>query len=116
MANYMTNEILLNRLKRILEQENFFDIVQDLYRFEKEYKNSAFYQATKMNLIDAVKLYKQFNILDLNKLFAQLQEKINTLDLSHFNDILDKIGETFNQENTEILSEIEEIKKLREEE
>lgn len=112
----MTNNALYNRFKRILEKENFFDMLQDLYTFEKEYKTSDFYKATKMNLIDAVKIYKQFNVLDMNKLFAQLQEKINTLDLSHFNDILDKIGETFNQENTEILSEIEEIKKLREEE
>ena len=44
----MNNNELELKIKEILSIENFFDMMEAVFDFEKEYKGSEFYKKTKM--------------------------------------------------------------------
>lgn len=111
----LDNKELLEKLEEILKIENFFDMIEALLDFDKEYKTSSFYKKTKMALMDVVKYKKQFKGFDLKDFFEQLQVQLNGLDLSNVSEVLDQIGTVFGQENDEIVKNIQEIKSLRNE-
>lgn len=111
----MNNQELQNKLDSILRMENFFDMVEALFDFEKEYKSSAFYKKTRMSFLRMIKMRKQFMGFDYDDALEKIQEKINELDLSHLNSLFDQIGDVFGQENSAVLESIKEIQKLREE-
>ena len=111
--NNMNNQELELRVKEILAVDNFFDMVEATMAFEKEYKQSDFYKHTKMSLMDVIKNSKMWYLVNLDELFTQLQNKINDLDFSNINGMLDQMGNIFGQENTEIMEMIQEVKDIK---
>lgn len=113
----MTNQELELKVKEIIKIENYFDMVVELKKFEKEYKKSDFYKATHQNLMSMIKNARIHYALQLDDLFNIIQEKVNTFDLSKLNELVDKFGDQLsstNLENQDLLAElkqqIEEIK------
>ena len=51
----MTNKQLEQKVEKFLEIENYFDFIEAVCGFEKEYKNSDFYKRTKMPLLAVIK-------------------------------------------------------------
>lgn len=51
----MNNQELELKVKELLAIDNFFDMIIAVKDFEKEYKNSDFFKATKISLMDIIK-------------------------------------------------------------
>ena len=109
----MDNIELEQKILEIIETENFFDMIIKAKEFEKEYKNSDFYKATKMSLNEVIKESKIFYSLQLKNLGDAIQNIINNLSLEHVNELLDKLGGLFQQENEEIQEGLEVFKNLK---
>lgn len=105
----MTNQELEFKIKEIIKIENYFDMVVELKKFEKEYKKSDFYKATHQSLMSMVKNARIHYALQLDDLFDKIQEKVNTFDLSKLNELVDKFGDQLlstNLENQDLLAEL----------
>lgn len=109
----MDNIELEQKVLEIIETENFFDMILKAKEFEKEYKNSDFYKATKMPLNEVIKESKIYYSLQLRDLGSKLQNILDNLSLESLNDLLDRIGGVFSQENEEIQSGLEVIRSLK---
>ena len=105
----MNNTELELKVKEILEHENFFDMVEAVFAFEKEYKATNFYKKTKMPLINVVKESKIWYALQFKDVIKKLQTAINELDLSNINEILEQLGEVYSKENSDIMSMVKEF-------
>lgn len=111
----MTNEELSLKFESIIVQNNFFDQVQALAEFEKEYKTSDFYKATKMSLKDVYKNYASYRLLrygveiDLGKAMDDIQNLINNLNLDNLEGLLGKVETIFSNENEQIQKDFESI-------
>jgi hypothetical protein len=51
----MNNQELELRIKEILKNRNFFDMIESAINFEKEYKTSDFFRKTKISLMEVIK-------------------------------------------------------------
>lgn len=108
-----TNEYLNKRLHEILEgSNNFFDVLLELKEFEKEYKQSDFYKATKINLMDLVKDARIFYLTNTKVISDKINNIINNLDGEKIADILDKGGSILQANNEATLAQLEEFKEL----
>lgn len=111
----MTNEELSLKFESIIIQNNFFDQIQALAEFEKEYKTSDFYKATKMSLKDVYKNYASYRLLrygveiDLGKAIDDIQNLINNLNLDNLEGLLGKVENIFSNENEQIQKDFESI-------
>ena len=111
----MTNAELSLKFEAILLHNNLFDQLQALNEFEKDYRKSDFYKTTKMSLKEVYSYYAYHKImnmklsLDAPQLFADLQDLINNLDYTKVMDMLNKINETFEEENKAVKEDIESI-------
>ena len=108
----MTNKQLEQKVEKFLEIENYFDFIEAVCSFEKEYKNSDFYKKTKMPLLVAIKEARWFYGLNINKVFTKIQTLIDKLDLSHLMDLIEKIGTTYTTENEQIMSLMDSMKDI----
>ena len=108
----MTNKQLEQKVEKFLEIENYFDFIEAVCGFEKEYKNSDFYKRTKMPLLAVIKEARWFYGLNINKVFTKIQTLINKLDLSHLMDLVEKIGTTYETENEQIMSLMDSMKDI----
>lgn len=108
----MNNQELELKVKEILENKNFFDMVEAIVAFEKEYKGTEFYKKTKMSLIDVIKGSKIWYVLQLEDIGSKIQNFINGLDFSNINNILEQLGDVYSQENTETLNILKEFKDI----
>lgn len=108
----MNNIELEQKIKELIMIENYFDLIEQVKEFEKEYKNSDFYKSTKMSLDKVIREARIHYALNFVGMRAQLQKVINNLDINHLNELLDQIGETFGQENKEINEQLEVLKDL----
>jgi hypothetical protein len=108
----MNNEQLQQQLTEILSTKNFFDMLEKAVEFEKEYKQSGFYKKTKMPLIEVLKYNKVWSLMNLDGLMKNIQERINSLDLSNLTNIIGQAGELFAMENEEIQEMIKEVKNI----
>ena len=108
----MTNKQLEQKVEKFLEIENYFDFIEAVYGFEKEYKNSDFYKKTKMPLLSIIKEARWFYGLNVNKVFAKIQTLIDKLDLSHLMDLIEKIGTTYETENEQIMNLMSSMKDI----
>lgn len=108
----MNNQELELKIKEILATENFFDMIEEVMNFEKEYKMTGFYKRTKMPLIDVIKSSKAWYTLQLKDLGEVIQNMINGLSFENINDLIGKFGDVYSQENDEILSIINEFKDI----
>ena len=108
----MNNQELELKIKEILNNKNFFDMIESVMEFEKEYKGTDFYKKTKMPLIEVIKNAKVWYSLQWEDIGIKLQKLINNLDFSNINKILDQVGSFYGQENEDILNIINEFKDI----
>ena len=108
----MNNQELELKVKEILSIENFFDMMEAVFAFEKEYKTTEFYKKTKMSLIEVMKESKIWYALQLKDIGNKIQSLINNLDLSNLNNVLEQLGDVYGQENEETLNIIKEFKEI----
>ena len=108
----MNNQELELKVKEILSIENFFDMMEAVFAFEKEYKTTEFYKKTKMSLIEVMKKSKIWYALQFKDIESKIQSFINDLDLSNLNSVLEQLGDVYGQENEETLNIIKEFKEI----
>lgn len=89
----MTNQEIIEKINTLMsENENFCDLLLALKNFNKEYKKSDFYKKTRISLNRLVKQYRAYLFTNLDEIFDRIQEKINNLDLSNVQNIVDTLG------------------------
>lgn len=108
----MNNIELEQKIKEILENNNFFDLIIEAKSFEKEYQKSDFFKETKMPLMEVIKNAKLFYDLQLDGLLSKVQNFINSLNLDNIFKIIDEISSVFEKENVEIAKVAEDFKKI----
>ena len=108
----MNNQELELKVKEILENKNFFDMIEAAIAFEKEYKGTEFYKKTKMPLIEVIKESKIWYALQFKDIGSKIQNLINDLDLSNINSVLEQLGDVYSQENEETLNILKEFKDI----
>ena len=108
----MNNQELELKIKEILENKNFFDMVEATLAFEKEYKWTEFYKKTKMPLMEVIKNAKVWYSLQLEDISKKIQNLISGLDFSNINDILNQLGDVYTKENEETLNIFKEFKDI----
>ena len=109
----MNNIELENKIKELIAIENYFDFVIAVQKFEKEYKNSDFFKTTKRPLEVVIKEARIHYGLQLNELGKQIQKILDNLSLDNVNDLLDKMGGIFGQENADIKELIKDFSDLK---
>ena len=109
----MNNQELELKIKEIINMPNMFDMIIAAQNFEKEYKQSDFYKATKISLKEIIKTAKIYYTLSYQDIIEKIQSLINDLDLNNINTLLDQIGSTFEQENNETMTMINELKDFK---
>lgn len=109
----MNNIELEAKIKEICAIDNYFDMIEAIDAFEKEYKKSEFFAKTKMPLKTAVREARIHYALQLEDLEKRIQQIVNHLDLENINDLLDKMGNMFAQENKDIEEAAEVFKNLK---
>lgn len=105
----MNNQELEIKVKELLEIQNFFDFIEAVKDFEKDYKNTDFYKKTKLPILEMIKNAKGFYFIQLNDLFDKLQEKINGLKFDSFYSIFDELSSVLAKETQETLSGLHDI-------
>ena len=108
----MNNQELELRVKEILENKNFFDMIEATLAFEKEYKGTEFYKKTKMPLMEVIKNAKMWYLLQIENIGDRIQNLISGLDFSNINDILNQFGDVYAKENEETLNIFKEFKEI----
>lgn len=89
----MTNQEIIEKINTLMsENENFCDLLLALKDFNKEYKKSDFYKKTRISLNRLVRQYRAYSFTNLDEIFDRAQEKINNLDLSNVQNIVDTLG------------------------
>ena len=108
-----TNEYLNKRLFEILEgSDNFFDVLLELKEFEKEYKQSAFYKTTKINLMDLIKEARVFYLTSTKIISNKINNIINSLDGEKIAAMLDQGGSILQANNEATLAQLQEFREL----
>ena len=108
----MNNQELELKIKEILDIENFFDMMESVVDFEKEYKGTSFYKKTKMSLFDVVKSSKAWYSLTLKNFGKTIQDIIDGLSLENISTILTQLGNVYEKENEDVFNIIKEFKEL----
>lgn len=108
----MNNQELELKVKEILANKNFFDMIEAAIAFEREYKTTDFFKKTKISLIEIIKSAKVWYSLQFNDIGERIQRFINELDFTQINNILDQFSDVFGQENEETLQIIKEFKSI----
>ena len=108
----MNNQELELRVKEILKNKNFFDMVEATLAFEKEYKGTEFYKKTKMPLMEVIKYAKMWYLSQMENIGDKIQNLISGLDFSNINDILNQLGDVYTKENEETLNIFKEFKEI----
>lgn len=89
----MTNQEIIEKINTLMsENGNFCDLLLALKDFNKEYKKSDFYKKTRISLNRLVRQYRAYSFTNLDEIFDRVQEKINNLDLSNIQNIVDTLG------------------------
>ena len=108
----MNNQELELKVKEILNNKNFFDMMESAVEFEKEYKGTDFYKKTKLPLVEVIKNAKMWYSLQLEDFGRKVQDFINGIDLGNLTSLVDQLGDMFGQENEETLNIIKEFKDI----
>lgn len=109
----MNNVELEKKILEIISEDNYFEMVTKAVQFEKEYKTSDFYKLTKRPLMDVIKETKIYYALQLKDLGRYVQDFMDNLSLEKAMQFFDKLGETFSQENGEIMEGLEVLKNFK---
>ena len=109
----MNNQELELKIKEIIEMPNMFDMIIAAKDFEKDYKTSDFYKATKISLMEIIKDAKVFYGINMESIKTKLQTIISGLDISNLNALFDQVGEVFAKENAETMEMLGELKDFK---
>jgi uncharacterized protein YktA (UPF0223 family) len=109
----MNNQELEQKIKEIVAKENMFDMIIAAKEFDKDYRTSDFYRETKMGIMEVIKNAKMFYSFQAEYIKDSLQKAINGLDMSHLNELFDKVAETYGQENAETMQMLDELKDFK---
>ena len=109
----MNNQELELKIKEIINMPNMFDMIIAAQNFEKEYKQSDFYRATKIALKEIIKNAKLYYIFSYQNMIERIQSLINDLDFNKVNSLLDQFSSMFEQENDETMNMINELKEFK---
>ena len=109
----MNNQELELKIKEIINMPNMFDMIIAAQNFEKEYKQSDFYKATKMSLKEIIKIAKIYYTFSYQNMIERMQSLINDLDFNKVNSLLDQFSSMFEQENDETMTMINELKEFK---
>ena len=109
----MNNIELENKVKELIQIDNYFDFVLAVKDFDKDYKASDFYKKTKKPLAEVMKESRIYYALQFKDIAKKIQDFIDNISLENVNDLLDKMGNTFAQENEEIKESLEVMKDLK---
>lgn len=109
----MDNKELELQIKKIIENDNMFDMIIAAKVFEKDYKTSEFYKITKMPMLEVIKNAKIFYLINFATLQDKIQNMIDNLDMTKFNETFDKIGAVFTTENSETMTMLEGLKDFK---
>lgn len=108
----LTNQDLQVKMEKFFQIDNYFDLMEAIAEFDKEYKDSSFYKKTKKPLLVVVRESYLFYNLNFNCIFQKLQNLINKLDLTNLMEVIEKISEMYENENTDIMATINSIKEI----
>lgn len=108
-----TNQSLNDKLKSILTDDtNFFDMMENLIAFKKEYESSEFFKRTKMSFEDVVKYAKLYFLINPAILMDKLADLIAGLDVERLTGVLEGTGDLLEKNNKDTLAQIKEFKDL----
>lgn len=108
----MNNQELEKKIKELINMDNYFDMIIAARKFNPIYKTSAFYKTTRLSLKEVLiqaKQWYQFNPKDISN---KIQTIIDNLSLDKINDIINQLGDTFEQENLETKQFLEDFKHI----
>lgn len=108
----MDNIELEKKIDEIIANKNFFDMLIAIKNFEKDYYKTDFFKITKFPLYEIIKEYKKTKMLDIGYLTSNIQKVLNNLDFENVRKVIDQLGESFGQENEELLGSLNELKEL----
>lgn len=110
----MNNKELEIKIKEIIGEKNFFDMVEKATIFEKEYKQSNFFKITKMPILEVIKQAKLFYFFNIKEFGAEIQKMLNSLDMDNVNNVIDKLATTFADENNFITGMLQDLGDFKE--
>lgn len=108
--NVAITEVRAALQKIFVKGGDYISLAFDLADYEKDYKKTAYYKATKMDLMTLAKNYYLYENFTAEKLGVKLQNYINNLDVSHLEGLFDKVAETYEKENSDILTQVDSLK------
>lgn len=109
----MNNTKLENKLKEIISIENYFDYTLAVKAFEKQYKKSDFFKATRKPLKQVLSEARFHYLMNLDGVKEKLQGVINGLSIENLQDLVNKIAHLFETENLDILNMMEQVKDIQ---
>lgn len=98
----MDNKELENKIKEIIKIDNFFDMMEAVQAFKKEYKRSSFFKKTHMPLKQVIMSAKFHYTFSTVSLWEKVQYVIDNLKLDNVEKVLNEISNTFEKENKDI--------------
>lgn len=108
----MNNIELEQKIKGIINKNNYFDMIIAAKEFEAEYKKSDFYKATKKPLNEVIKESKIYYFTNFNTMLEGLQKIINSVNTDNLSKVINEFSEMFATENAEVFQSIESMKSI----
>lgn len=109
----MNNQELEQKILELLKETNYFDFLIAVKNFEKDYKESDFFKATKEPLSKIIREAKIFYAFNIENLIDKAQTFIDNLSLERLGELMGQIAETFENENQAILNTVKDLKDLK---
>jgi hypothetical protein len=106
----MNNQELELKIQEILAIENFFDMMEAVVVFEKEYKTTSFYKKTRMPLVEVIKNSKMWYLTQTTGIAAKIQGIIDEISFDNIQEVLMTLGNVYEQENKDTIDIIKEFK------
>lgn len=108
----MNNIELEQKIQEIIKMDSYCDMQIAIKQFQKQYKQTDFYKNTHMPLQQLVKESRLHYALQLKDLAAKLQELLDTLSFDKLNEMFDKAGKVYAEENNQTLEMFKEFKEF----
>lgn len=97
----MTNRELNDKIKEIIKKPTTDQIIE-MVGFEKEYKQTDFYKATKMPLEKLVRTEQINTFVSMSWVRPMVQDLIDNIKLDHLEELMDQTANVFAKENADI--------------
>ena len=108
----MNNQELELRIKEIINEGNFFNMIEKALEFEKEYKTTSFYKNTKMPLMTVIEKSKLFYSLKFDGISSNIQSIIDNLDVNKLQSLIEDLGNLYTRENEDMMQVFSEFSKI----